>query len=76
ADQILKVEIIPSPPANFDAEGNVSIVKIYLKKAIDPGLRANLKFDFFQSSYPGLLYSGNFDIKRKKSSFWFSYSGY
>ena len=41
ADNVERIEIITTPPANFDAEGNAGIVSIILKKNLDEGLNGN-----------------------------------
>ena len=38
ADNIERIELIHTPPANFDAEGNAGIINIVLKKNADDGL--------------------------------------
>ncbi|MEL6835082.1 MAG: TonB-dependent receptor [Bacteroidota bacterium] len=41
ADNVERIEIITTPPANFDAEGNAGILSIILKKNLDEGLNGN-----------------------------------
>jgi hypothetical protein len=38
ADNIERIEIIHTPPANFDAEGNAGIINIVMKQSADTGL--------------------------------------
>ncbi len=41
ADNIERIELIHTPPANYDAEGNAGIINIVLKKSGDEGLNGN-----------------------------------
>ena len=41
ADNIESIELITTPPANFDAEGNAGYINIVLKKSTDLGLNGN-----------------------------------
>ena len=41
ADNIDRIELIHTPPANFDAEGNAGIINIVLKNTGDEGLNGN-----------------------------------
>ncbi len=38
ADNVDRIELITTPPANFDAEGNAGIISIILKKNLEEGL--------------------------------------
>ena len=42
ADNIESIELITTPPANFDAEGNAGYINIVLKKSTDLGLNGNM----------------------------------
>lgn len=42
ADNIESIELITTPPANFDAEGNAGFINIVLKERTDLGLNGNL----------------------------------
>ncbi|MCB0638273.1 MAG: TonB-dependent receptor [Lewinella sp.] len=41
SDNIQKIELITTPPSNFDAEGNAGIINILLKKNLDEGLNGS-----------------------------------
>ncbi|MCF7561202.1 TonB-dependent receptor [Sabulilitoribacter multivorans] len=41
ADNIVSIELITTPPANFDAEGNAGYINIILKKRTDLGLNGS-----------------------------------
>ena len=42
ADNIEQIELITTPPSNFDAEGNAGFINIVLKSNPDMGLKGNL----------------------------------
>jgi len=42
ADNIESIELITTPPANFDAEGNAGYINIVLKKSTDLGFNGNM----------------------------------
>ena len=44
SDNIASIEIITTPPANFDAEGNAGYINIVLKKQTDAGLNGAYSF--------------------------------
>ncbi|WP_244918273.1 outer membrane beta-barrel family protein [Myroides odoratus] len=53
AEDIAKVEIITTPPANFEAEGNSGLVNIILKSIpSDTGFNGRIHSSFTQSKYP------------------------
>jgi len=41
ANNILKIELITTPPANFDAQGNAGFINIVLKRNTDEGLKGS-----------------------------------
>ena len=41
ADNIDKIELITTPPANFDAQGNAGFINLILKKGLDDGFNLN-----------------------------------
>lgn len=44
SDNIASIELITTPPANFDAEGNAGYINIVLKKQTDLGLNGSYSF--------------------------------
>lgn len=42
ADNVDRIEIITTPPANFDAEGNAGVISIILKKNLEEGLNGTV----------------------------------
>jgi len=70
-DMIEKVEVITNPSARYDAEGEVGIINIILKKEKRKGFNAGIDI---RGGYPanhGL--STNFNIRRDKVNFFGSY---
>ena len=46
SDNIETIELITTPPANFDAEGNAGFINIVLKTQMDVGLNGSYSFSF------------------------------
>ncbi|MCB0742349.1 MAG: outer membrane beta-barrel protein [Ignavibacteriae bacterium] len=73
SEDIEKIEIIPNPPAEYEAEIKSGIVNIILKKHIDEGLKGNINSSYTQhrfSSY-GIGMSLNY-----KTGKWLWYGSY
>lgn len=68
-DIINSVEIISTPPAQYDAEGNVGIIKIVTKKNILPGWKGNFKAGYLKNSYSSYLISAFANFSGKKIFF-------
>ncbi len=69
--QIEKVEIITNPSARYDAEGEVGIINIVLKKDNRQGFNGSVNVDF---GYPG-TYGTGFSLSYKKK-FYTIFTGY
>jgi hypothetical protein len=68
-DIIKSIEIIKTPPARYDAEGNIGIVNIVTKTTVLPGWKGNLKLEYGQATYPTYMGSGYAGYTGKKLFF-------
>lgn len=72
ADNIKSIEVITTPPAKYDAEGNTGLINIKLKKGRVNSWNADLGTSFTQRTYAGGTLQGLFNYNRNKLSFQFS----
>jgi hypothetical protein len=56
-DVINSVEIISTPPAQYDAEGNIGIIKVVTNKNILPGWKEYIKAGYIKNSYSSYMIS-------------------
>lgn len=74
ADNIERIELVHTPPADFDAEGNAGIINIILKKSADDGYNGNL------SAYAGYGFreklgaSTNFNYRKNRINLYGDYA--
>ena len=68
-DIISSIEIISTPPAQYDAESNVGIIKIVTKKNILPGWKEYVKVGYKQNSYSSYTISAFVNYTGKKMFF-------
>lgn len=73
ADNIDRIELIHTPPANFDAEGNAGIINIVLKSSGDEGLNGSYAVNAGRGR--GNKYGGSFNFNLRKNLVNF-YGGY
>jgi len=67
SENIKKIEIIPNPGAEYEAEGTGGIVRILLKKNINDGFKANLLARYLQQRQDPYLNTGAIlDFKKNK----------
>ncbi|WP_316794657.1 outer membrane beta-barrel family protein [Pedobacter frigoris] len=78
SENIEKIEIITTPPAKYEAQGNGGLINIVLKKNESLGWSGSLSSTYLQSSYAS--YNNNlalfFRSKKINSSFTFGQSNY
>ncbi|MDX1586284.1 MAG: TonB-dependent receptor [Balneolaceae bacterium] len=67
ADNIETIELIHTPPANFEAEGNAGIIHIVLKESAGEGLQGNYSLNAGYGR--GAKAGGNFNFNYRKKGF-------
>ncbi|KUG11608.1 TonB-dependent receptor [Elizabethkingia sp. HvH-WGS333] len=73
SENILKVEVITTPPAKYEAQGNSGLINIVLKKNPNLGFSGNVGSTFVQRTYSGAL--GNATLNYQTSKFSMSLKG-
>lgn len=68
SDNIKNIEVISTPPAKYDTEGNSGLINIKLKKSKLNQWNASLRSSYIQSTYPKGSFGGNFDYQKNKLS--------
>lgn len=74
ADNIESIELITTPPANFDAEGNAGFINIILKKSIDSGLNGSYSLSGGYGKGEVISNNLNFNYRKNKINLFGSYS--
>lgn len=67
-ENVSKIEIITSPPAKYDAEGNSGLINIITTKAKMDSWNAGINYTYLQSEYGRHSVSGNFNYQKDKLS--------
>lgn len=73
ADNISSIELITTPPANFDAEGNAGYINIKLKKRTDLGLNGSYSFSAGYGKGVTNNNNINFNYRKNKTNIYGSY---
>lgn len=74
SDNVEKVEVITTPPANFDAEGNAGYVNIVLKRNLQYGTNGSYTLTAGYSKGPISTVSGNINHRKGKWNLYGNYS--
>ncbi|MGB3150348.1 MAG: carboxypeptidase regulatory-like domain-containing protein, partial [Maribacter sp.] len=74
ADNIESIELITTPPANFDAEGNAGFINIVLKEQADLGLNGSYSLSFGVGNGTITNNNINFNYRKNKMNFFGNYS--
>ena len=74
ADNVEKIELITTPPANFDAQGNAGYINIILKKNLDVGYNLSGSISNGYDWGPSGNYSFNLNYVGEKYKFFTNYS--
>jgi hypothetical protein len=70
SDNIQSIEVITTPPAKYEAEGNSGIVNIVLKKVKDNSWNGYISGSYTQSKYARFNESTGFNYNKNKLSFY------
>lgn len=65
---IQQIEVISTPPAKYDAEGNSGLVNIKLKQAKNDSWNASVRSSYTQATYPSFNNGLNFSYKKTLAS--------
>ena len=74
SSNIEKIEIITTPPANFDAEGNAGFINIVLKQTTDRGLNGSYSFSAGYGRGDVSSAGINFNYRKNKVNLYGDYS--
>jgi len=74
ADNIESIELITTPPANLDAEGNAGFINIITKKNSDLGFNGAYSLSAGYGTYPITSDNINFNYRKNKINFYGNYS--
>ena len=74
ASNIEKIELITTPPASFDAEGDAGIINIVLRKSIGDGLNGSYTFNLGYGKKEKAGASINFNYRKNKINLFGDYN--
>ncbi len=63
SDDVSKIEVITTPPARYEAQGNSGLINIVLKKNSNIGWSGNVSSTYAQATYPGVTNSGGLNYR-------------
>lgn len=75
AGNIEKIELIATPPASFDAEGNAGLINIVMKKNVNLGMNGSYSLNFGYGKYERTGASINLNYRSEKLTIYGDYSG-
>lgn len=74
SDNIQKIELIHTPPSNFDAEGNAGFINIVLKKSQDDGMNGGFSLNTGYGKKEKAGVSINLNFRKRKVNVFGDYS--
>lgn len=74
AAQVARIELIPNPPARYDAAGNAGIINIRTKKSDNAGFNGSITAAYAQGVYPKSNNSLVLNYKKGRFNCFFNYS--
>lgn len=74
AAQVAKIELIPNPPARYDASGNAGVINIRTKKNDNAGFNGSITTSYAQGVYPKSNNSIVLNYKKGRINTFLNYS--
>jgi iron complex outermembrane recepter protein len=74
AEQISQIEIIPNPPAKFEAGGNAGIINLKTKKSTQFGHNGNISLTYGQGKLPKFNMGIIYNYRKGKSNYYINFS--
>ncbi|MFT4062033.1 MAG: TonB-dependent receptor [Pseudomonas sp.] len=68
ADDIKSIEVITTPPAKYDAEGNSGLLNIKLEKGRKNAWNSSIRTSYVQTTYPAFALGNTFTYNKNKLS--------
>ncbi|WP_316801819.1 outer membrane beta-barrel family protein [Pedobacter nototheniae] len=68
SDDVEKIEVITTPPAKYEAQGNSGLINIVLKKNQSLGLSGSISSTYAQTTYPAFANNLNLNYQSQKIS--------